>query len=481
MLANHGYDVDIYERTPKKELCNFNPAIAYMYNINARGQRFTKLFSSLQDKLLRDGLAASDSSIVIADGDPSKKILISKKPFIMSKAESYWIPRHKMVNLLQEGIKEHNNLNDANCGKIEIHSGFTCEAVSPNDDSSINVRLKDEKGRDQDVSGQLIVGADGVNSQVRECLKNGSSLFGEWKNFKSKKFAVKKWVSPSVGLKLKALQLPSGFSIEDSDGSPISLQNSCIASIRSIKANDINSIKIGCLPMTDDVTIRPGNVITRPNHKFWTINSGKEMKEYVLENLKRMPFDMISDEEWDRFAKAKGTSFPYCQYSPGLQASPENGNCGIVLLGDSAHSFPPDIGQGINAGLSDVVQFDKTLRSTEGNLGTKLRAYERIQGPETKALIRIARFGYPYQYDLPEPIFQLRKKLWIANAATRMLLNKLSFGAIPKCMIMSVADHEVSYRKVARNADLTTAMLRAILLSVVWKSFGKSICALVGM
>merc|ERR1711957_132564 len=102
--------------------------------------------------------------------------------------------------------------------------------------------------------------------------------------------------------------------------------------------------------MTDDVTIRPGNVITRPNHKFWTINSGKEMKEYVLENLKRMPFDMISDEEWDRFAKAKGTSFPYCQYSPGLQASPENGNCGIVLLGDSAHSFPPDIGQGINAG-----------------------------------------------------------------------------------------------------------------------------------
>uniref|UniRef100_A0A7S3Q8B6 FAD-binding domain-containing protein n=1 Tax=Chaetoceros debilis TaxID=122233 RepID=A0A7S3Q8B6_9STRA len=483
LLANapHFYDVDIYEQTPKEDLCNFNPAIAYMYNVNARGQRFTKKFQSLQDKLLRDGLAASDTSLVIADGDPTKTISIKKSP-TMSKAESYWIPRHKMVNLLQEGIKEHNNSDDANCGKIEIHSGFTCEAVSPiGDDSSINVTLKDEKGRDQDVSGQLIVGADGVNSQVRECLKNGSSLFGEWKNFKSKKFAVKKWVSPSVGLKLKALQLPSGFSIEDSDGSPISLQNSCIASIRSIKANDINSIKIGCLPMTDDVTIRPGNVITRPNHKFWTINSGKEMKEYVLENLKRMPFDMISDEEWDRFAKAKGTSFPYCQYSPGLQASPENGNCGIVLLGDSAHSFPPDIGQGINAGLSDVVQFDKTLRSTEGNLGTKLRAYERIQGPETKALIRIARFGFPYQYDLPVPILKLRKKLWTANAATRLLLNKLSFSVIPKCMIMSTADHEVSYRKVARKADLTTTMLMTLLLSVVWKSFGKSICALVGM
>jgi len=482
MLANapHFYDVDIYEQTPKEDLCNFNPAIAYMYNVNARGQRFTKLFSNLQGKLLRDGLAASDTSLVIADGDPTTKITIKKSP-IMNKSESYWIPRHKMVNLLQEGIKEHNTSNDANCGKIEIHSGFTCEAVSPIDDSSINVTLKDEKGGDQNVSGQLIVGADGVNSQVRECLKNGSSLFGKWKNFKSKKFAVKKWVSPAVGLKLKALQLPSGFSIEDSDGSSISLQNSGMASIRSIKAKDVNSIKIGCLPMTDDVTIRPGNVIARPNHKVWTINSGKEMKEYFLENVKRMPFDMISDEEWDRFAKAKGTSFPHCQYSPGLQASPENGNCGVVLLGDSAHSFPPDIGQGINAGLSDVVQFDKTLRSTEGNLGIKLRAYERIQGPETKALIRIARFGSPYQYDLPVPILKLRRKLWTANVVTRMLLNKLSFGVIPKCMIMSLSDHEVSYRKVARKADLTTAMLMTLLLSVVWKSFGKSIFALVGM
>ncbi len=66
--------------------------------------------------------------------------------------------------------------------------------------------------------------ADGVNPQVRECLKNRSSLFGDWKKFKSKKFAVKRWVSPSVGLKLKALLLPSRFSIEDSDGSSISLQ-----------------------------------------------------------------------------------------------------------------------------------------------------------------------------------------------------------------------------------------------------------------
>ena len=54
--------------------------------------------------------------------------------------------------------------------------------------------------------------------------------------------------------------------------------------------------------------------------------------------------------------------------------------CSYVSL--LAHSFPPDIGQGINAGLCDVVQFDRTLRSTEGNIGAKLRAYERIQGPE---------------------------------------------------------------------------------------------------
>ena len=72
-------------------------------------------------------------------------------------------------------------------------------------------------------------------------------------------------------------------------------------------------------------------------------------------------------------------------------SSPDQ-TCGVALLGDALHAFPPDIGQGINAGLSNAVAFDRALQGkdviagkdgqTPENLGAALKEYERVQGPE---------------------------------------------------------------------------------------------------
>jgi len=73
------------------------------------------------------------------------------------------------------------------------------------------------------------------------------------------------------------------------------------------------------------------------------------------------------------------------------------------------HSFPPDIGQGINAGFMDVVALDRALRGVDisknkpvespisSSLGDALLAYQKNRGPEHRALIRLARFGAPFQ------------------------------------------------------------------------------------
>ena len=154
--------------------------------------------------------------------------------------------------------------------------------------------------------------------------------------------------------------------------------------------------------MRTSAAIRPTNCITRPNHVLWTLKTGAQAKSWFKDNYPRLDFDdLISDEEWDRFAQAPGLAFPPCQYCPGLQASSSNGECGIVLVGDAVHSFSPDTGQGINAGLMDVVQLKKSLesaaKSTEnrstklrGILGTALKEYERVQAPEVSG-----RVSYP--------------------------------------------------------------------------------------
>ena len=146
---------------------------------------------------------------------------------------------------------------------------------------------------------------------------------------------------------MKVLQMPPGFAIPDADGSLKPTNNEFTYAIRPSFTGFTNYVSLGLLPVKDPAMIRPANVITRPNHDIWKLNNGPAAKEWFSKAFPRFHWDdYVSDEEWDRFAKANGTTFPYCQYSPGLQVTAPGQNSGVALVGDSAHAFPPDIGQG---------------------------------------------------------------------------------------------------------------------------------------
>ena len=151
----------------------------------------------------------------------------------------------------------------------------------------------------------------------------------------------------------------------------------------------------------------------------------------------------------------KGTQFPYCQYSEGMAAWDESGTCGVALVGDAIHAFPPNVSQGVNAGLMDVVCLDRALAgldpetgkqetspSKDGATGPGLRAslerYQARHAPEVAALIRLARFGAPYQYRQPHRADRVNRRLWTLNVVTRLLLSKITFGLVqPSCIMLS--------------------------------------------
>jgi 2-polyprenyl-6-methoxyphenol hydroxylase-like FAD-dependent oxidoreductase len=293
MLANapHYYNVTIYEATDRKNTqsrCLFDPALAYLYNVNARGQTFTKAFPFVHDNLIKRSVAASQTKFVLSPANPLDDLVVRLVP-TMSEGESYWIPRHEMVNLLQDAIDEHNDdrleaksEKDCELGKIEVQSGMECIHVSPDVTSSslsrVKVVLKSREGEALTVYASLVVAADGIHSKVRQCLLEGSKVFADWKNFRANRFQVKKWISPASGLRLKALQLPANFTLKEKAGNEVTMENSNIIAIRGLKDGPRDFLSLGCLPMKDGVAIRPANAITRPDHELWTLKTGEEVQ-----------------------------------------------------------------------------------------------------------------------------------------------------------------------------------------------------------
>jgi len=85
-------------------------------------------------------------------------------------------------------------------------------------------------------------------------------------------------------------------------------------------------------------------------HQIWELKDGESLRSWFENAFPRMPFKkndgLVTNQEWDRLAKANGTRFPPCQYSPGLSVTSLDGTCGVALVGDAgkkSHSVLPQL------------------------------------------------------------------------------------------------------------------------------------------
>jgi len=189
------------------------------------------------------------------------------------------------------------------------------------------------------------------------------------------KFKVKQYKSPATGLRIKVLQLPPQFEINNVNGTTYKTKGSFIYAIRGVNKTPTTYLGLGLLPVKDNNAVRPANIITRPNHILWTLRTGEELKEWFSNCFPRLNFSkMVSQQEWDRLAQAEGTRFPHCQYSNGISLSSLDKRSGVVLVGDAIHSYPPDIGQGVNSGLLDVLALGEALTNVHLSSSSRQQA-----------------------------------------------------------------------------------------------------------
>ena len=200
----HNYDVTIYESSDgdTSNTC-YDVSKAYLYHVNTRGQTFTSKFPSIQSRLEKFGVPTSATlmrnSLLVVPGDPNV-ILPQNNPTtdmesVRSEQEKskssveestidkeskedlsgYWIPRHMMVVLMHDAIKEYNESRSRDSdkdGKITYISGKECVSVSPlaqgDKPHKVTTTFLDKNDNKNTIihEANLVVGADGINSKV---------------------------------------------------------------------------------------------------------------------------------------------------------------------------------------------------------------------------------------------------------------------------------------------------------------------------
>ncbi|GAX80168.1 hypothetical protein CEUSTIGMA_g7606.t1 [Chlamydomonas eustigma] len=482
MLQRRGWtDITVLEKLP----LDFDDSTkSYVYAIDGRGRKFTDLFG-LTDNVKDASVEMSSLKVltVPVQGHAKSSSLQIKD----SSKQVYWLPRKNFLNVLQQRVDAMPP------GSIKLHHNSSCTAITRNEAGAIQVSAVVD-GMPHKFETRLLVGADGINSLVRQTLV-------QWDH--SGRFDMHSVDSPSAGLKYKIMTLPPNPTVSK-DGS-VMVPNSTMGIIQGS-----GDLRIGLLPVKDQRSNRTGNFILRPENPFWNLSSKEELYDALEANFPQLPVrELISEEAAEAFVTGSGGRFPQPQHCsamymlledsclgertswdesrtaftfngedsqasrsgdrpPSSQLNPHPAShhassAAVLLVGDAVHCFPPDLGQGVNSALEDVFVLDQVLDKCEGDLYKALPMYEELRMPDVKALISIMQFGYPYQYNQDK----LGKALWTANFIVRLGLNKALPALIAPPTFLMVQDAMLSYRRILELEEETMMWIKVMIGAVV--------------
>jgi kynurenine 3-monooxygenase len=212
------------------------------------------------------------------------------------------------------------------------------------------------------VSYDLLVGSDGVRSVVREALVK-------------RHFDMELHVS-DIFQHFKAVHIRRPSSVPHAS---ISLMPGCLPKFTGIslpETNDMINVSLG-VPRNhfDDI---PSDLRS---------DDPKIVAAYLKKNFRAFALD--DDDEYLDWAtqwtnqRWNVTGQVHCNRY-------HSSECGIVLMGDSAHATSPSIGMGMNTALRDAQKFHELLDEYDDDLGRVLPRYSIDRVPEGNALTALA-------------------------------------------------------------------------------------------
>jgi len=169
--------------------------------------------------------------------------------------------------------------------------------------------------------------------------------------------------------------------------------------------------------------------IFAPLEELSRLQGAEEIKAYFEKNFPEVIPDMpdfVQQVQWN----------PACRLVMS-KVGPWNLKDRICLLGDAAHAMWPFYGQGMNAGLEDVLELTETIRKYELDLTRAIPAFAKIRKPRGDAIVDLSLRNYEeMRSHTASRLFLIRKRLegvlnWLFPRTWVPLYKMVAFTRIP--------------------------------------------------
>ncbi|MEH2081228.1 MAG: NAD(P)/FAD-dependent oxidoreductase [Nostoc sp.] len=345
------YEIDIYERRSDPRIVSFSTSRTYPISLNERAMRALRKIEGLEEAV------------------KSKSLEVTGTIFHQKNGKTRVTPRNKSLFTLDRtslAIVLLENLNQKYDNKLNLN--FNCQCTSV-DFVAKTVTLKKvveasvvEGKHEFTVDYDLLIGADGANSQIRENF------------FATKNFECQQKYVPND---YKSIFLP-----RPNENSSINLEQ---GKIHSWIINDSTLI---VLLHQQDGSMSGVVLFLRKKNQIVNLSNTEEVLTFFQNNFPEV-YQMMPREEAEAFLTRPVSRILTIRCNRYHQSD------NVLLMGDAAHAVSSSIGQGCNAALEDVVLFNNLLDEYSDNIGEVVEQFTVRRKEDAHALVELGDNAFP--------------------------------------------------------------------------------------